>query len=176
MSIFNDLRAGVATASAEETRGLAARFAAALPPDATLALHGDLGVGKTTFVQGLARGFGLSARVTSPTFNILHLYRNAPALHRAGGGGADSPRRRDGGSGGGRPDAQALTLVHLDAYRLENPRQVAGLMLDDFLTSPYCLAVEWPDRIAGWLPAETLHLTLSIESPDRRRVTLDRPA
>ncbi|MFA5056808.1 MAG: tRNA (adenosine(37)-N6)-threonylcarbamoyltransferase complex ATPase subunit type 1 TsaE [Opitutaceae bacterium] len=145
MSIFAELRAGVVTASADETRQLGARLAAALPPDATLALHGDLGVGKTTFVQGLAHGFGIPGAVTSPTFNILHLYHGAP---------------------GGR------TLVHLDAYRLDNAHQVSELMLDDFLTSPYCLAVEWPEKIAAWLPDGTLQLTLGIEAPGRHRVTL----
>ena len=142
MSIFAELRAGVVTSSAGETRLLGARLAAALPPDATLALHGNLGVGKTTFVQGLAQGFGIPDLVTSPTFNILHLYRS----------------RR--------------TLVHLDAYRLENAHQVSELMLEDFLVSPYCLAVEWPEKIAAALPADAWHLTLGIEAPGRHRVAL----
>ena len=77
MSIFAKLRAGVITASAEETHALARELAVALPPDATLALHGDLGVGKTTFVQGLARGLGVNEPVTSPTFNIFTLHRGA---------------------------------------------------------------------------------------------------
>ena len=142
MSIFAELRAGVVTSSAGETRLLGARLAAALPPDATLALHGNLGVGKTTFVQGLAQGFGIPDLVTSPTFNILHLYRS----------------RR--------------TLVHLDAYRLENAHQVSELMLEDFLVSPYCLAVEWPEKIAAALPADAWHLALAIEAPGRHRVAL----
>ncbi len=142
MSIFAELRAGVVTRSAGETRLLGARLAAALPPDATLALHGNLGVGKTTFVQGLAQGFGIPDLVTSPTFNILHLYRS----------------RR--------------TLVHLDAYRLENAHQVSELMLEDFLVSPYCLAVEWPEKIAAALPADAWHLALAIEAPGRHRVGL----
>ena len=142
MSIFAELRAGVVTSSAGETRLLGARLAAALPPDATLALHGNLGVGKTTFVQGLAQGFGIPDMVTSPTFNILHLYRS----------------RR--------------TLVHLDAYRLENAHEVSELMLEDFLVSPYCLAVEWPEKIAAALPADAWHLSLSIEAPGRHRVGL----
>jgi tRNA threonylcarbamoyladenosine biosynthesis protein TsaE len=154
MSILDELRAGVTTASADGTRGLATRLAAVLRPDATLALHGDLGVGKTTFVQGLAQGFGLTAQVTSPTFNILHLYRGRPS---------EGPK--DGGSAG-------RTLVHLDAYRLENAHQVGELMLDDFLVSPYCLAVEWPERIAGWLPADALKITLGIEAPGLHRITL----
>ena len=148
MSILAEVRAGVVTASAEETRRLGARFAATLAPDATVALHGDLGVGKTTFVQGLALGFGLAGAVTSPTFNILHLYR-APTSVRG-----------------------APMLAHLDAYRLENAHQVAELMLDDILVSPFCLAVEWPERIAAWLPADAQHLTLAIDAPGRHRVTL----
>lgn len=154
MAILAELRNGVTTSSAEDTRRCGALLAAALPPDATVALHGDLGTGKTTFVQGLARGFGLSTRVTSPTFNIIHLYRN-------------TPDRRSPGAGG-------PVLVHLDAYRLENAHQVAELMLDDFLVSPYCLAVEWPERIADWLPAQTWHVALAIESPGRHRLTLAR--
>jgi tRNA threonylcarbamoyladenosine biosynthesis protein TsaE len=167
MTILDELRAGVITSSAEATRSYGERLAVALPPDTTLALHGDLGVGKTTFVQGLARGFGLSTQVTSPTFNILHLYRNAPTVQSLGKVGAapcvpgHSP--------------QGPTLVHLDAYRLENVRQIEALMLDDFLLTPYCLAVEWPERIADWLSAETWHLTLAIDSPGHHRLTLRPP-
>src|SRR5437899_11158371 len=116
-SISAKLRAGVTTASAEETRALAAALGATLQPDTTLALHGDLGVGKTTFVQGLARGLGVTDAVTSPTFTIFTLHRGA------------------------------RTLVHLDAYRLERASQLDALMLEDFLTTPYCLAVDWPENI-----------------------------
>jgi tRNA threonylcarbamoyladenosine biosynthesis protein TsaE len=142
-NFLRQLRDGVTTGSAEETRALAARLAPALPPDRTLALHGNLGVGKTTFVQGLARGLGIDAAITSPTFNIF-------TIHRGG----------------------ARTLVHLDAYRLENDRQIESLMLEDFLVSPWCLAVEWPEKIAAWLPAGTWHLTLAIESAGRHHVRL----
>jgi tRNA threonylcarbamoyladenosine biosynthesis protein TsaE len=143
MSIFAELTAGITTRSAEETRALALRLAQALPVAATLALHGNLGVGKTTFVQGLAKGFGVTETVTSPTFNIF-------TLHRGG----------------------TRTLVHLDAYRLENDHQIESLMLEDFLTSPYCLAVEWPEKIAAWLPTDTLHITLSILDEHRHHVQL----
>ena len=142
-SIYDKLRAGVTTASADETRALAAELAAVLPPDATLALHGDLGVGKTTFVQGLARGFAVTESVTSPTFTIFTLHRG--------------PQR---------------TLVHLDAYRLNGAAQLDTLMLDDFLVTPYCLAIEWPDNIAAWLPPDALHLDLAIAPNETHRVRL----
>lgn len=141
-NIYDKLRAGVTTASAAETQALAMEFASALPIDSTLALHGDLGVGKTTFVQGLARGFGVADAVTSPTFTIFTLHRG----------------RR--------------TLVHLDAYRLNGAAQLDALMLEDFLVSPYCLAVEWPENVAAWLPPDTQHLDLGIASDERHRVKL----
>ena len=86
-SIYDNLRAGVTTASADATRALATELAGALPPDTTLALHGDLGVGKTTFVQGLAHGFGVSEAVTSPTFTIYTIHHGRPALRSLGEAG-----------------------------------------------------------------------------------------
>jgi len=143
MSISAELRVGLTTESAEATRRLAAAFAATLPRDTTLALHGDMGVGKTTFVQGLAEGLGVHQHVTSPTFAIYSVYRGA-----------------------------GRTLVHMDAYRLESATQVEDLLLDEFLVSPWVLAVEWPEKIAGWLPENTVHLTLSIVDGDRHHLRL----
>ena len=129
----DSLRAGVTTTSAAASRDWARRFAADLPPDTVLALHGDLGVGKTTFVQGLAAGLGIQAAVTSPTFNIFTLHQGSP-----------------------------IRLVHLDAYRLSSAAALDALMLEDFLISPWILAVEWPANIADWLPSSTWHLDLGI--------------
>ncbi len=137
-SIFSELRAGATTASAEETQALAARLAAELPPGSVLALHGDLGAGKTTFVQGLARGLGIQESVTSPTFAILALHRGAGRI-----------------------------LVHVDAYRIEGGRALEDLMIDEFLTPPWWVAVEWPSKVADWLPADALHLEFS-HTPARR--------
>jgi tRNA threonylcarbamoyladenosine biosynthesis protein TsaE len=142
MNIFDKLRAGVTTSSADETRGVAEALGRALPADSTLALHGDLGVGKTTFVQGLARGLGIVDAVTSPTFNIFTLHRGP------------------------------TTLVHLDAYRLESAQQIDDLLLSDFLTSPWCLAIEWPEKIAAWVPQTALHLDLGITPEQRHTIAL----
>jgi tRNA threonylcarbamoyladenosine biosynthesis protein TsaE len=141
-SICDRLRAGVVTGSPHETRELARELAAALPFDTVLALHGNLGVGKTTFVQGLARGLGISEAVTSPTFNIFTLHRGP------------------------------INLLHLDAYRLESAREVDDLLLADFLDSPWVLAVEWPEKIADWLPAATWHLELGILPDERHTLRL----
>jgi tRNA threonylcarbamoyladenosine biosynthesis protein TsaE len=141
-SIYDRLRAGVTTSSAEQTRLLAAELAATLSPDRTLALHGDLGVGKTTFVQGLAHGLGIRDAVTSPTFNIFTVHRGP------------------------------TNLVHLDAYRLETAQQIEDLLLTDFLHSPWCLAIEWPEKIADWIPEDALHLELRITPEERHTVRL----
>lgn len=143
MALLDRLRAGVTTASAAATQAIAAELAALLPADATLALHGNLGVGKTTFVQGLARGFGVREPVTSPTFNIYTVHRG--------------PQRM---------------LVHLDAYRLETAAELEALLLEDFLVSPWCLAVEWPEKIADWIPADALHLELGITAGERHTLRL----
>jgi len=142
-NICAKLRAGVATASPGETQDLAAALARELPADTVLALHGDLGVGKTTWVQGLARGLGITTAVTSPTFNLFTVHRGTH--HR---------------------------LLHLDAYRLEGEAQVEALMLEDFLVSPWVAAIEWPERIAGWLPPDTWHLELSIQPNEQHHVRL----
>jgi tRNA threonylcarbamoyladenosine biosynthesis protein TsaE len=143
MNIFAKLRQGVTTESAAATRALAAELAAALPPGTTLALHGDMGVGKTTFVQGLAQGLGVKEQVTSPTFAIYAVHEGSRAR-----------------------------LVHLDAYRIERADQLEALLLDEFLVPPWVLAVEWPERAGDWLPKDAWHITLSIVGGDCHRVVL----
>jgi tRNA threonylcarbamoyladenosine biosynthesis protein TsaE len=142
-SITDRLREGVATATAEETRALAAAWAAALPADSTVALHGDLGAGKTTWVQGMAAGLGITEPVTSPTFIIY-------ALHQG-------PQRM---------------LAHVDAYRLGSTEEAEALMLEEFLVSPWCMAVEWPDKLPGWMPEDALHLDFDIAADGRHTIRL----
>jgi len=159
-NIFSQLRAGLLTHSAEECEAAAAALAQELPPDTTLALHGDLGVGKTTFVRGLARGLGIREPITSPTFSLYSLYHAEPhALKSAENTNLVAP-------------SAPTTLLHLDAYRLETAAEIEALLLEDFLQTPWCLAVEWPEKIADWLPANALHLTLSIPTPHTHKIQL----
>jgi tRNA threonylcarbamoyladenosine biosynthesis protein TsaE len=142
-SISDRLRDGVTTGTAEETRTLAAAWAAELPADATVALHGDLGAGKTTWVQGLAIGFGIDEPVTSPTFTIYTLHQGMRRM-----------------------------LAHLDAYRLGSADEAQNLLLEEFLVSPWCLAVEWPEKVPGWLPPDTWHIEFDIEADGRHSIRL----
>ncbi len=142
-SALEELRAGVTTTSAAATQAIAARLAAELPPGSVLALHGNLGAGKTTFTQGLAGGLGIQESVTSPTFNIFTLHRGA-----------------------------GKTLVHLDAYRLDGAARLEELMIDDFLVDPWWVAVEWPENVAEWLPPATLHIELGINAAAQHTLRL----
>lgn len=140
MSVLDELRAGVATDSATLTQALAARVAAALPATATLALRGDLGAGKSTFVRGLAAAWNIAGPIPSPTYNLLLLHRGD------------------------------RLLAHVDAYRLPGPEAFDGLLLDDLLTPPWCLAVEWPDRVREALPAATIWLEFTVIAPGHHRI------
>lgn len=153
MNICDRLRGGVTTESAGQTRALATELAAALPDDTVLALHGDMGVGKTTFVQGLAQGLGVKEHVTSPTFAIYSVYQGTPPALRS-------------------PGEAGRKLVHLDAYRLDKETQLEALLLEEYLVSPYVLAIEWPEKTGAWLPKKAWHLTLSIVDGDKHRVLL----
>jgi tRNA threonylcarbamoyladenosine biosynthesis protein TsaE len=125
----------------DETKDLARKIAKSLPLNSSIALIGDVGAGKTTFVKGLAQGLGIEANVSSPSFNILNTYSGA------------------------------ITLLHLDAYRLDGSQQAAdGLMLEDFLIAPYCLAVEWPELLHGFLEMCDVKIFFSVENDSSRKI------
>lgn len=139
MPILDELKTGLTVASLEETETLAQALAAELPVDSVLALQGDLGVGKTTLVQALARTWKVPGAVKSPTYNLVSIHEGT------------------------------RQLVHVDAYRLDSPDALDGLMLEEFLRSPFALVVEWPERIRDWFPPETIWIEITIQADHRRR-------
>ena len=143
MTILHKLEAGLTTRSSEEMRAAGAALAGALPANATLALHGDLGAGKTTFVQGLARGLGIAGHVTSPTYTLYSIHTGAGRM-----------------------------LAHLDAYRIAGPAEAEALLIEEFLREPWCLAVEWPEHVADWLPADAWHLDLALAADQSHTIRL----
>ena len=129
------------------TAAVAERVLARLPGRAVLALHGELGSGKTCFVQGLAVALGLRAIVTSPTFTLVHEYRGA------------------------RP------LVHIDLYRIRDADDALQLGFEEYLAGEGLCAVEWPERAEALLPPDTVHLLFEVlAESDRRRITIRWPA
>lgn len=141
--LLQRLRQGIVTQTATETEQIARAFAAHVPEGHVLALHGDLGAGKTTFIRGLARAWDIVEPVTSPTFNLYTIYKGT------------------------------RQLVHLDAYRLSSGSDLDALMIDDFLSPPWCLAVEWPERIADSLPDDAWHLYLNIDATTAHTIRLE---
>lgn len=116
----------------QETEALAARLAAVLQPGTVIAYAGGLGMGKTAFTRGLAKGLGYSGRVTSPTFNIVNEYE------------------------GGR-----LPLFHFDMYRLADADALFDIGWEDYLDREGVCAVEWSERITEALPADTVWVTIA---------------
>lgn len=126
-----------------DTAALAAEVAPRLRPGGLLLLEGDLGAGKTTFTQALARAYGVTRAVTSPTFTLANEYRLP-----------------DGGR-----------LVHFDLYRLASPEGLYDLGLEDALERDARMVMEWPERAARVIDRELPHrlrLRLTLEGEVRR--------
>lgn len=133
----------LSTSSADETRAVAARLADLLDGGDLILLAGELGAGKTTFVQGLGRALGVAEPITSPTFTLAREYRGELLLH------------------------------HLDVYRLEHITEVLDLALPELLDSPAVTLIEWGDAIIPALPADYLEVRLEYgDTEDDRILTL----
>lgn len=127
--------------SPEQTRRVGMRLGAALRPGDVICLQGDLGAGKTTFVQGLAQGWGTLDAVSSPTFIIVNLYRRA-----------------DGAQ-----------LFHMDAYRLDSLPEAEELDVESMLAQGPLL-IEWPERIQGLIPPNCIWLEMEYLAEEHRKM------
>ncbi len=131
------------THSPEETIALGRRLAADLVPPKLVLLRGDLGAGKTTLVKGIAEGFRAASQedVTSPTFTLVHEYRGA-----------------------------GVNLYHIDLYRVDTPRQLETLGLDDLLGENSVLLIEWGEKFARFARERDVEIALERVSENERRV------
>ena len=131
--------------SVSDTEAFGERLAPRLRPGCVLAFKGTLGMGKTAFTRGLARGLGCRGRVTSPTFTIVNEY--------------------DG----------ALPLFHFDMYRLASPDELYDIGWDDYLARGGVCAVEWSERVADALPPGTVTVDIARGEKDGERVITVTP-
>lgn len=129
--------------SVEETQQLAQSFGALVQPGDVLTLTGDLGAGKTTFTQGLARGLGIDEPVSSPTFTIIKEY-----------------------------DSGRIPLYHMDIYRLGEQAAAEDLGYDDYFYGEGVSVVEWADFLDDLLPEDLIRLTIIKGDGDERTLTL----
>lgn len=112
----------------------------ALPSGSVVTLEGDLGAGKTTMAQAIARGLGVTLPATSPTYALVHRYR-----------GRRGP------------------VFHLDCYRLSSTDEAADVDWEGVLREGDAVLVEWPERVGPWLPAPTRRFRLHhLPDPERR--------
>ena len=134
-----------ATKSVEDTRELGAAVAALARPGDVVVLAGDLGAGKTAFVQGFGRALGVDERITSPTFTLVHVYEGRLPIH------------------------------HLDVYRLEQMHEAVDLGLPEMLDDGGVVLIEWGDEILPVLPNDLLEVRLTLGEGDDDRTIAVHP-
>lgn len=135
------------TYSAEETFRLGEMTGGKLKPGTVVCLDGDLGVGKTVFVKGVAKGLGIKEPVVSPTFTILQEYREG-----------------------------RIPLYHFDVYRIEDPEEMYEIGFDDYLYGDGVCLIEWAKRVTELLPDGVLRITIA-KDPEKglsyRKITME---
>jgi tRNA threonylcarbamoyladenosine biosynthesis protein TsaE len=133
------------THSPEETVDLGRKLAAMLEPPKLVLLRGDLGAGKTTLVKGIAEAFHAATQedVTSPTFTLVHEYRGPQA-----------------------------SLYHIDLYRVDTPRELETLGLDDLISEKSILLIEWGEKFPRFRDERDVEIALERVSENERKVTV----
>lgn len=133
------------TKSPEETIAVGRELAALLKPPKLVVLTGDLGAGKTTLVKGIAQGFQAASEddVTSPTFTLIHEYRGPSA-----------------------------TLYHIDLYRIDTPRELDTLALDDLMTDNSVLLIEWGEKFPRFQRERDVKIVIERMSENERQITI----
>jgi len=133
------------TNSAEETIALGKKLSSSLAPPKLVLLRGDLGAGKTTLVKGIAQGFEAASEeeVTSPTFTLVHEYRGPSA-----------------------------TLYHIDLYRVDTPRELETLGLDDLMGDNSVLLIEWGEKFPRFERERDVEIALERISETGRKIRL----
>lgn len=126
--------------SPEETEQLGEQLGRTLRPGSVVAYRGDLGMGKTAFTRGLARGLGCTCRVTSPTFTIVNEYSGA------------------------------LPLFHFDMYRLDSSDDLFDIGWEDYLSRGGVCAVEWSERVEDALPEDALWVSFARGDGENDRI------
>ena len=135
------------TAYPEVITDILTKYTAGNEETLLLALSGDLGAGKTTFVQELAKYLGVVEPVTSPTFTIMKQYEL--------------------------PQGVFDHLIHIDAYRMESEIEARPLRLSEILTTPRTIVcIEWPERIASYIPEKAIKILITCGKGEARQVVV----
>lgn len=139
----------VITNNSEETRKLGRDFAKVLKKGDTICLYGDLGSGKTTFVQGLAKGLGIKSRIISPTFIIVRKYK---------------VRINDKG-------LMINDFYHIDLYRIGSERDIEGLGIEEIINNRNnIVAIEWAEKLKSYCPQKRIDINFFYEDENKRKI------
>lgn len=142
----------VLSASANETKQIAKNFARKLKKKEVICFYGNLGSGKTTFIQGLAGGLGIKVRIISPTFIIVRQYKIPPANNE-----------------------RENTFYHADLYRIENSKQAESLGLKEiFDQDEGVIVIEWAERITDILPKKRWEISLENLGGNEREIRITK--
>jgi len=137
------MRASLATSSPEETDAAGQRLGAALGPGDVVALSGELGAGKTVFVQGVVRALGVTTGATSPTFVLVNEYRGRLPVH------------------------------HVDAYRTSSLAELLDLGLEEMMDGDGVTIIEWAERLEPVLPLRAVRVRIAGVGDEAREITID---
>jgi tRNA threonylcarbamoyladenosine biosynthesis protein TsaE len=133
--------------SSEETQKLSFDFAKILEEGDTVCLYGDLGFGKTTFTQGLARGLGIENRIISPTFVIMRSYEIK------------------------NNESKIINFYHIDLYRIETEEDVDGLGIEEIINNKNNITViEWAEKLKKYLPKKRIDIEFFYEKDSVRKI------
>lgn len=114
-------------------------------------LNGDLGAGKTKFLQGLAKGLGIKAKVNSPTFNIMKIYKLKGAAAKGG----------------------VNAFCHVDAYRLRSSKDLISLGIEEYFNAPGIVtAIEWGDKVKDIWPKKAIIISIKSLAENKREISI----
>lgn len=132
------------TTSEKQTIEQGAAFAKRLKPGDVVCLDGPLGAGKTHFVKGIAKGLGLNPNhINSPTYTLINEY-----------------------------ETSTMPLYHFDCYRLEEPQEALEIGAEEYFYGEGVSVIEWPDKIASFIPGHAIQITIKIEGPEKRKFVI----
>lgn len=150
------------TKSAAETQKFGEEFAQKIKDGGVVCLFGDLGAGKTTLVQGIARGLGIRQRITSPTFIVVRRYE----LKNQNSKIKNTSQK-----------SKVKYLWHIDLYRLNNIKEIKVLGIEElWQDTNNILLIEWPEKIKSALPQNRWVVKLKQAGENRREITVSRHA
>ena len=143
------MRFDIQVKNLDELPRVAREFMAHMDDYTVYAFYGAMGAGKTTFINALCRELGVESDMTSsPSFAIINEYRS---------------------------DTTAELIYHFDCYRLENEQEAIDIDAEDYFDSGALCLIEWPERIEGLLPDDTVRVDIVVNDDESRTITLTTP-